>query len=219
MHRVLQDFAGRSAGADMAVIYYAGHGIEIGGQNYLIPNDAKLASDVDVPYEAISLDLALGALDGARGTRLLILDACRNNPFAAKMGASGKSRSIGRGLAAVEPSVGTIVAYAAREGTISEDGDADHSPFTKALLQHIEEPEIDIQFLFREVRDSVLESTNGKQETFTYGSLPGKPVLLSPVPTAMPTAPAHSENEIAAEVAFWNTVKDSGDSQAARNRT
>jgi Caspase domain len=216
MRRALKDFAGVSAGADLAVIYYAGHGMEIGGENYLVPVDAKLASDVDVPYEAISLNLALGAVEGARGTRLVILDACRNNPFVATMRVGARSRSIGRGLARVEPDVGTIVAYSAKEGTTAEDGDAEHSPFTKALLQHIEEPGIDVQFLLREVRDTVLEETNGNQEPFTYGSLPGRAVLLSPpkepapAPPPLPTV-SDGGNEIAAEVAFWNTVGDSGD--------
>jgi hypothetical protein len=214
MRRALKDFAGTAAGADLAVIYYAGHGMEIGGDNYLVPIDAKLATDVDVPYEAISVNLALGALDGARGTRLLILDACRNNPFLAKIHVGARSRSIGRGLARVEPGVGTIVAYAAKEGTTAEDGDADHSPFTKALLKHIEEPGIDVQFLFREVRDTVLEDTNGNQEPFTYGSLPGRAVLLSPAKEPLPPPPSAASdagNEIAAEVAFWNTVEKSGD--------
>ena len=213
MRRALKDFAGIAAGADLAVIYYAGHGMEIGGDNYLVLIDAKLASDVDVPYEAISVNLALGALEGARGTRLLILDACRNNPFLAKIHVGARSRSIGRGLARVEPGVGTIVAYAAKEGTTAEDGDADHSPFTKALLKHIEEPGIDIQFLFREVRDTVLEDTNGTMAVH-LGSLPGRAVLLSPAKEPEPSPPppsADAGNEIAAEVAFWNTVENSGD--------
>lgn len=217
MRRALGEFAGQSSGADIAIIYYAGHGIEIGGQNYLIPVDARLATDVEVPYEAIPLSLALGALDEARGTRLLILDACRNNPFAGSIKVSNKSRSIGRGLARVEPGVGTIVAYAAKEGTTADDGDAEHSPFAKALLQHIEEPGIDVQFLFRKVRDTVLEDTNGNQEPFTYGSLPGKAVLLSPAKEIAPppvverTVDPGGGNEIAAEVAFWNTIEDTGD--------
>jgi uncharacterized caspase-like protein len=226
MRRALRDFARVTEGADFAVIYYAGHGMEVGGENYLVPVDAKLASDVDVPYEAIPLSLAMDAVAGARGTRLIILDACRNNPFLAKMQVGAKSRSLGRGLARIEPDVGTLVAYAAKEGTTAEDGDAEHSPFAKALLQHIEEPGIDIQFLLREVRDTVLEDTNGNQEPFTYGSLPGRAVLLSPAkepppppparesqsapPPPVPAAPETGDN-IAAEVAYWNTVKDSGD--------
>ena len=220
MRRALKDFAGASAGADFAVIYYAGHGMEIGGENYLVPTDAKLATDVDVPYEAIPLNLALGAVEGARGTRLIILDACRNNPFLAKMQVGSKSRSISRGLARIEPEFGTLIAYAAKEGTTADDGDVEHSPFTKAILEHIEEPGIDVEFLFREVRDSVLSQTNGGQEPYTSGSLPGKTVLLSPAKEPAPAAPppppsppiaADNGNEIAAEVAFWNTIKDSGD--------
>ena len=216
MRRALNEFAREANGADIAVVYYAGHGMEFDGQNYLIPVDARLGTDLDVPYEAISLSLALNALDGARGTRLLILDACRDNPFASSMRIGAKSRSIGRGLARIEPSVGTIVAYAAKEGTTADDGDGKHSPFAAALLEHIEEPGIDVQFLFRKVRDSVLEATNGNQEPFTYGSLPGRTVLLSPEKPAQPARvdrgddPAAGE-EIAAEVAFWNTIQNSGD--------
>src|SRR6202023_1093112 len=161
---------------------------------------------------AISLNRALGAVEAARGTRLIVLDACRNNPFVATMQVGAKSRSIGRGLARVEPDVGTLVAYAAREGTTADDGDSEHSPFTKALLQHIEEPGIDVDFLLREVRDTVREETNGNQVPFTYGSLPGKVVLLSPLKQPTPPPPpaiADGGNEIAAEVAFWNSVGDS----------
>lgn len=216
MRKTLNEFAREANGADIAIIYYAGHGMELAGQNYLIPVDAKLATDLDVPYEAISLNLTLGALDGARGTRLLILDACRDNPFKASMKVADASRSIGRGLARIEPSVGTIVAYAAKEGTTADDGNGEHSPFASALLEHIEEPGIDVQFLFRKVRDTVIEETGGKQEPFTYGSLPGRAVPLSPAaPEAPPPAAERTtvpgEQEIAAEVAFWNTIKDSGD--------
>ena len=216
MRRALNEFAREANGADIAVVYYAGHGMEFDGQNYLIPVDARLGTDLDVPYEAISLSLALNALDGARGTRLLILDACRDNPFASSMRIGAKSRSIGRGLARIEPSVGTIVAYAAKEGTTADDGDGKHSPFAAALLEHIEEPGIDVQFLFRKVRDSVLEATNGNQEPFTYGSLPGRTVLLSPEKPAQPARVDRGDDpaagqEIAAEVAFWNTIQNSGD--------
>ncbi len=221
MRRALLDFSRVAAGADMALIYYAGHGMEVGGQNYLVPTDARLARDLDVPYEAIPLDLALNALDGVRGTRLILLDACRDNPFAAAMKTSGGSRSIGRGLARIEPSVGTLVAYAAKGGTTADDGSGKHSPFAEALLEHMEEPGVDIQFLFRQVRDTVLQETNGRQEPFVYGSLPGKAVYLrpakeAPAPVATPTpqvqasAPSGNE-ELAADVAFWNSIKDSRD--------
>ena len=180
-------------------------------------------TDLDVLYETISISLALSALEGARGTRLLILDACRNNPFTNSMRLASNSRALGRGLARVEPSVGTIVAYAAKEGTTADDGDGEHSPFAAALLQHIEEPGIDVQFLFRKVRDTVLETTNGNQEPFTYGSLPGRsraPLAEKPAPPAVPAAPATTASRstepssgaaLAAEVAFWNTIEDSGD--------
>ena len=113
------------------------------------------------------------AANGASALRLVMLDACRSNPFAAKMKLSSASRSIGRGLARVEPSAGTMVVYAARDGQVAADGDTDHSPFTKALLDNLASPNVEINLLFRRIRDEVLQNTGNEQEPFVYGSLPG----------------------------------------------
>src|SRR6185437_2463396 len=169
----LRQFEDLAATADWAVIYYAGHGLEMDGANYLLPIDVRLKSDRDVQDEAISLDRVLRATERARKLRLVILDSCRDNPFLIKMQRTVASRSIGRGLARIEPDGGTLVAYAAREGQISRDGNGDHSPFTTAFLKNVTDPNLEINMLFRHIRDEVFRDTQHKQEPFTYGSLPG----------------------------------------------
>src|SRR6187399_3480576 len=128
--RALRDFADRARDADIAVVYYAGHGIEVDGANYLIPVDAKLERDTDVYDEALSLDRVLVAVEPAKQLRLVILDACRDNPFGKTMKRTVASRGIGRGLAQVEPtSPNTLVAYSAKAGLTALDGDGKNSPF------------------------------------------------------------------------------------------
>ncbi len=175
----LRDFGDEAADADVALIYFAGHGIEIDKINYLIPVNAELRSDRDVEFETIRLDSVISSLDGAKGVRIVLLDACRNNPFLADMQRTTASRSIGRGLGRIDPG-GVLVGYAARGGTIALDGDGRNSPYAKALLKSLETPGLEIGKLFRRVRDLVLEDTEGFQEPFTYGSLPGKDIFLKP---------------------------------------
>jgi hypothetical protein len=174
MRRALRDFSAQAAAADWAVIYYAGHGIEIGGQNYLVPVDARLKSDRDVQFEAVPLEQVLTSIEGAKKLRLVILDACRDNPFTQQMTRSVASRSVGRGLARIEPDGGTLVAYAAKHGQVAQDGEGENSPFVSALVKHIGTPGTEINFLFRKVRDDVLAATGRMQEPFVYGSLPGE---------------------------------------------
>jgi|GEM_PF-2383730 len=220
MLRALQAFGQRSIGAEMAVLYYAGHGIEVGRRNYLIPTSAALSTDLDVAFETVELDRTLLAVEGARRLRLVIIDACRDNPFANTMKQTSATRSIGRGLVAVEPSAATLVAYAAKEGTVANDGRGRNSPYAAALLDVLDEPGVEIGKLFRRVRDQVLRDTNGNQEPFVYGSVPAedlylypaalqvapatKPVLVSPS-----SVPAPSNSSI--ELAFWDAISGSSD--------
>ena len=138
--KVLKDFGDLADGADWAVIYFVGHGMEIAGTNYLISVDAKLELQRHVEDEAMPLARVLGKVAGAGKMQLVILDACRNNPFVAKMRQSGRAtRAISSGLASIEPESGVLVAYAARDGTTALDGEA-NSPFLEALVRHIGEP-------------------------------------------------------------------------------
>jgi uncharacterized caspase-like protein len=190
MRRALRDFADRARDADIAVIYYAGHGMEVDGNNYLIPVDAKLERDTDVYDEALSLDRVLVSIEPAKQLRLVILDACRDNPFAKSMKRTLASRAIGRGLAQVEPaSPNTLIAYSAKAGSTALDGDSRNSPFTIALSKHLTTPGLDVRRAFGFVRDDVLKTTSNRQEPFVYGSLGGEDVPLVPAPVAAPAAP------------------------------
>ena len=192
--RTLRDFADRARDADIAVVYYAGHGIEVDGANYLIPVDAKLERDTDVYDEALSLDRVLLAIEPAKKLRLVILDACRDNPFSKNMKRTVASRAIGQGLAKVEPnSPNMLIAYSAKAGSTAADGDGKNSPFTVALSKHLTTPGLDVRRAFGFVRDEVLKTTSNRQEPFVYGSLGGEDVPLVPGPArAAPAASAPS---------------------------
>jgi uncharacterized caspase-like protein len=209
LRRAVSDFAYLAADADIAVVYYAGHGMEIDGNNYLVPIDAKLARDFDVDDEALSLDRVLRAIEPARRLHLVILDACRDNPFLKTMKRSVGSRSMGRGLAKVEPVVSdTLIAFAARAGSIALDGGGRNSPFTSALLKHIATPGIDIRLAFGHVRDDVLEMTGQKQEPFVYGSLGGKTIsIVNATPDPVPVV-AKPDLAITDAAQAWAAAKD-----------
>ncbi|WP_167771336.1 caspase family protein [Bradyrhizobium niftali] len=186
MRRSLREFAGRTRDAQVAVIYYAGHGIELDGTNYLIPTDAALETDGDVLDETVALDRALFAVEPAKQLRLVILDACRDNPFAKTMKRTVASRAIGRGLAKVEAtSPNTMIAFAAKAGSTASDGDSKNSPFAAALVERLPTPGLDLRKAFGFVRDDVLKNTGYKQEPYVYGSLGGDDV---PLVTAKPVA-------------------------------
>ncbi|MBR1002590.1 putative caspase-like protein [Bradyrhizobium japonicum] len=176
----LRSFRELADHSEWAVIYYAGHGIEIDGQNYVIPADARLLTDRDVPDEAISLSRFLDALEGASAIKLVILDACRENPFFNSMKLSSASRTIGRGLARIEPEGGTLVAYSAKHGQVALDGRGANSPFAMALANRMMAPNIEIRKLFGLVRDDVLVATARKQEPFIYGTLGGEDHFINP---------------------------------------
>lgn len=190
MRRTLREFADRARDSDIAVVFYAGHGIEVDGMNYLIPVDARLERDTDIYDEAFSLDRVLLAIEPAKQLRLVILDACRDNPFAKIMKRTVASRTIGRGLARIEPSSpNTLIAYAAKAGSTASDGDSKNSPFTTALVRHIATPGLDIRRAFGFVRDDVLKNTSNRQEPYMFGSLGGNDLALVPG-LAMASQPA-----------------------------
>ena len=193
MLKALNAFADVAADADIAVIYYSGHGLEMGGVNYLVPVDATLAADTDVPDETVTLERVMQALDGAKRLKLVILDACRTNPFLALIKIKGGRKAIERGLAPVEPAGSdTLVAFAAKAGTPAYDGDGENSPFAAALANRLVAPGDDVEIALRKVRDDVLAATHNRQEPFKYGSLGGAIIPLSkigrrcrnPIPTS-----------------------------------
>jgi uncharacterized caspase-like protein len=183
--RAVREFVDRAASADVAVVYYSGHGLEIGGVNYLIPVDAKLTSVLDMDDEAVSLDRILVAAGHVKKLSLIILDACRENPFHPVADDARVTRGVSMGLAGVGPTVAdTLIAFAAKAGSVSYDGDGRNSPFTTALLKYITQPGLDIRLALGKVRDDVLRATNHRQEPYVYGSLGGENVALVPAPVA-----------------------------------
>jgi len=191
--RAIRKFEATADQADIAVVYYAGHGFEIGGVNYLIPVDARLASDRDADDEAIPLERLVSSADGAKRLRLIVLDACRDNPFVKLMRRERKmaNRAVIAGLGKVEPtSTDTLIAYAAKAGSTADDGDGQHSPFTTAVLKNLTIPGLDVRLAFGRVRDEVLRVTASRQEPFVYGSLGGGNIALVPAPAVAQEAPA-----------------------------
>ena len=208
LRKAVSDFSNSVHDADTVVVYYSGHGIEVDGTNYLIPIDASLENDIDVPYEAYSLDNLLKLLEPARRLRLVILDACRDNPFSRSMKRSITTRSMARGLAAIEPtSVNTLIGFAAKAGSYALDGDGLNSPYAVAVLNNLAIPGLDLRIAFGRVRDEVLRATKRKQEPFVYGSLGGDEIYIVP-PVPKPITPPPPPPPTADEI-FWLVIKES----------
>ena len=184
LNQALRTFTRESAGADVALVFYAGHGLEMDGVNYVTPVDARLERDVDVRYETATLEDLVASTFGA-SLRLVILDACRNIRLARSMQRTVASRSVSGGSFGEynEDLLGdeTLVAYAAAAGTTAADGRGRNSPYTAALLSHLEMP-LEIGLLFRRVRAEVLEATNGAQRPHEYHSLIGEHYLTRTLP-------------------------------------
>jgi TPR repeat protein len=207
MERELRAFRRAAAGASIAVVFYAGHAMQVAGQNYVLPVSANIETEQDLVYEAITAETFLNETSGATGLRVVILDACRDNPFRIKMAAAmgGRSVAIGRGLRPIDAPAGTLIAYATRADDVAADGSGANSPFTTALLRHLETPGLDIRFLFGKVSDEVRRATGGKQEPAIYASLGGSGYFLRPEPPAPPPPTAAPDYEMA----FWDAIKNS----------
>jgi WD40 repeat protein len=180
MRRALIGFGQQARSAEFAVVFFAGHGMEIGGENWLIPVDAQLTTDLDVANETIGLQSLTRAVSNATRLGLVILDACRSNPFLPRMQRTNLTRAVDRGFTRVEPNDNVLVAYSARDGTTANDGSGRNSPFTGSLLKNIETPGLEITFLFRIVRDEVMTATKREQQPFIYGSLSRDFVYFKP---------------------------------------
>lgn len=191
MRQALKRFGGLAQDAEIAVIFFAGHGMEIRGDNWLIPIDAELHADIDAEAEAINLNSLTLQVGRASRLGLVILDSCRNNPFVNMRRTDASRAANNRGLVRVEPPNNILVAFAARDGTTASDGDARNSPFTSALLASIEKPGIEVSLLFRKVRDEVMTKTNREQQPFVYGSLSRDMIYLKPpLEEARPKSPS-----------------------------
>src|SRR6266446_6076075 len=215
----LLEFGKKAQGADVAVFFYAGHGIAISGTNYLLPIDADIKSEMDVKLgAAINIDLTLDQTMGDAKVKLVFLDACRDNPFAAKIKSNAtRSVSVQQGLAEMKSGEGTLIAFATGPGQTALDGqEGTNSPFTRALIAHITQPGIEIQQAMTEVRAQVNEETNKGQLPWGHTNLTGS-VYLNPVSAPVAgAAPAPSARAAAStsaatdvELEFWRSVKES----------
>ena len=222
LNEALRAFTRRSAAADVALVFYAGHAMEMDGVNYLLPVDARVERDTDVRYETVTLDDVLASTSGA-DLRVVILDACRNNPLARSMQRTVSTRSVSNGSLGDlnEDLLGgeTLVAYSAAAGTTADDGEGRNSPYTAALLAHLEEP-VEIGLLFRRVREGVLTATSGRQRPHEYQSLlrehylsvsgGGGPAVVAGVPAgAAGTAGSSSAVLAQQETVFWQSIVNS----------
>jgi uncharacterized protein len=198
----LKDFAFRAETADIAVIYYAGHGVSVQGTTFLLPVDTKVKVANDIIGATVTMDQMLAALDGARRMSILILDSCRDNPFPDMIDLRDpevvKGLTTGKGgLAEPSPDRGTLVAFAARNGEVALDGAGDNSPFNVALRDNMVKPDLEISLMFRKVRDDVLAATSNLQEPATYGSLPGEPFYLTGEAAGVTAEPGVAELSVA----------------------
>src|SRR6187431_2465284 len=219
----LLEFGKKAQGADVAVFFYAGHGIAIGGVNYLLPIDADIKSEMDVKLgAAINIDLTLDQTMGDAKVKLVFLDACRDNPFAAKIKSNSATRSVNvqTGLAEMKSGEGTLIAFATGPGQTALDGqEGNNSPFTRALLANLTQPGVEIQQAMTKVRAQVNEETNKGQLPWGHTNLIGtvylNPAAAPAVTAAVPGSPApaavattsNSGSEV--EVEFWRSVRES----------
>jgi hypothetical protein len=217
----LLEFGKKAQGADVALFFYAGHGIAISGTNYLLPIDADIKSEMDVKLgAAINIDLTLDQTMGDAKVKLVFLDACRDNPFAAKIKSNAATRSVNvqTGLAEMKSGEGTLIAFATGPGQTALDGqEGTNSPFTRALMANIAKPGVEIQQAMTQVRAQVNEETNKGQLPWGHTNLIGSVYLNgTAAPAGAAAAPASGPSPVAAaaggsdvELEFWRSIKDS----------
>jgi len=197
MERRIRAFAEALNGAEVGLFYYAGHGLQVDQRNFLAPIDARLKSETDLDFEAVQLNLVLKQMVRNARTSIVFLDACRDNPLAANLAQVSRSLDVGRGLARVEAAASMMVVYATEPGKVALDGTGRNSPFTAALLRHIDSEGESISDIMIEVRNDVLKDTGGKQRPFESASLTGQ-FYFKPAPVP---APGEASASTAAQIA------------------
>lgn len=175
---ILREFANALEGAEVAIFFYAGHGLQVAGQNYLVPVDAKLAKERDLEFEAVRVDFILKQMELGREdkTNVVFLDACRDNPLSRSLARTmgTRSASVGKGLAQIDAGVGTFIAYSTQPGNVALDGKGTNSPFTEALLKRMTEPGRNLTSVMIDVRKDVIAATDGQQVPWDHSSLTGE---------------------------------------------
>ena len=219
----LTSFGRAAENADVALVFYAGHGVQVNGQNYLVPVDANVEFEAELDIALVPFSIVMQQL--ARGSRINIalLDACRDNPFAQNLSRSMGTRAVGalgRGLSRLRSTAGTFVAYATEPDNVAQDGTGRNSPFTSALLKNMDRPGLSLSDMMIEVRNDVIQSTNGKQVPWDTSSLTGRfyfkiegTVTVTPERPA-PAPPNSATDRTAVELAVWNAIQNSSDPAA-----
>lgn len=202
MKRNIRAFGEKILNGGVGLFYYAGHGIQVRGSNFLIPVGATITSEEEVEYESVDLGLVLAQMETARNRlNIVILDACRNNPFARSF------RSPQKGLASIDAPKGTLIAYATAPGSVASDGSGRNGLYTKELLKYMKQTELSIEQIFKQVRIAVLDQTRGKQIPWEASSLVGDFYFSSQAKSPMPPS-----DPATVELSFWESIKNSSDS-------
>jgi hypothetical protein len=208
MRDIIKSFTQKVDGADVALLFYAGHGLQVSGRNYLLPVDAQIETQADLEFGSIDLNRVLSFMEGQAKTSIVFLDACRDNPLGARLSRGTRSTSVGRGLAQVDSGVGTLIAFATQPGNVALDGDGRNSPFTSALLTVIEQPGLPLSEVMISVRNEVLKTTGGKQVPWEHSSLTGQFYFKPLKPGSVAAG-----DQAGLEVAFWNSIQGSKNPQ------
>ena len=206
MDRTIRDFAAALTGAKVGLFFYAGHGLQVSGQNYLVPVDAKLTTPSGLDFETVRLDLVHRTMEREATTNIIFLDACRDNPLSRNLArAMGtRSASVGKGLAVVESGEGTLISFSTQPGNVALDGTGRNSPYATALVKHITAPGEDLPSILINVRNEVMQSTERRQVPWEHSALTARFFFSEPRASA----------DQQAELVLWNAVKDSSDPRA-----
>ena len=220
MQSLITRFSRALRDAEVGLFFYAGHGMQVDGENHLVPVNAVIEDEVDLPFQTIPVEIILRQMERSVPTRLVFLDACRDNPLARtlarSLGGTSRSVSVDQGLAQMQAGVGTLIAYATEPDAVALDGEGPNSPFTTALLKHLDTPGLEIRHILSRVRQDVLEMTDDRQVPWDHSSLTGSfyflPEIEAPAPAAPTAAPAdrtdrtdHTDRDV--EIAFWQSIQ------------
>ena len=209
--RAIKTFAGALTGADIGLFFYAGHGLQVAGQNYLVPVDAELTTAAALEFEMVRLEVIHRVMERAASTNILFLDACRNNPLSRNLARALGTRSteIGRGLAAVESGSGTLISFSTQPGNVALDGTGRNSPFASALVKQVASSSDDLGVVLIQVRNDVMNATQRKQVPWEHSAMTGRFYFKPPDPNVGPPAIAKGRLSEASEA--WGATKETKD--------
>ncbi len=216
MRRVVNEFAQAITTANVGVLFYAGHGLQVEGQNYLLPINAELKNEIDLQFQGVNVNFLLRIMESPNRTSIVLLDACRNNPLAERLARSmNKTRSstVSSGLARIETGVGTYIGFSTSPDSVALDGEGENSPFTTALVARLDTEGQDIETVMRNVRSDVIAATNGSQVPWGNSSLVGRGFVFRAATEkpAAAVATTNSGESSQLELAYWNAIKDQND--------